>query len=267
MTNAILLSAGQGRRLSPLTDARPKCLVPVGGRTLLEWQLHALAACGVRDVAVVTGYEARAVSAALKTSTADVEARSLFNPFYGVADNIGSCWTARDLIGEDTVLINGDTLFDRRVLARVLEEATAPITVTVDVKPAYDADDMKVRSSGNALTAIGKTLTDPIDGESIGLLRFQAGGGAAFARRMEEMLQDPATLSKWYLTIIDDMARDAAAPEVGVVRIDGLPWAEVDFLHDLPIAADRVAGFDWGGASAGAPAGPRRSSSAGGSAA
>jgi choline kinase len=159
----------------------------------------------------------------------------------------------RERIGEDTVLINGDTLFDRRILARVLDEATAPISVTVDVKPAYDADDMKVRLEGRSLSAIGKTLTGRIDGESIGMLRFQDGGGAAFTRRMEVMLRDPATLSKWYLTIIDDIAKDAAAPDVGVVSIEGLPWAEIDFPHDLPIAADRVAGFDWSGADA-APA-------------
>lgn len=258
MTNAILLSAGQGRRLSPLTDTKPKCLVPVGGRTILEWQLHALAACGIRDVTVVTGFEGRSVDAAIRTSSAGVSASSLFNPFYGVADNIGSCWAARHLIGDDCVLINGDTLFDSRILARVLEGATAPITVTVDTKPAYDADDMKVRTDGTRLGAIGKTLTGRIDGESIGLLRFRNGGGAAFVARMERLLRDPGALARWYLTVIDDLAADPDAPEIGVLDVGGLPWAEIDFPHDLPIAADRVAGFDWACAAVAEPTGRAR---------
>jgi len=65
VTHAIVLSAGQGRRLAPLTDSRPKCLVQVAGRPLLDWQLHALAAAGVRDVTVVTGFNAAAVETAL----------------------------------------------------------------------------------------------------------------------------------------------------------------------------------------------------------
>ncbi|NIQ95884.1 MAG: nucleotidyltransferase, partial [Desulfuromonadales bacterium] len=69
---------------------------------------------------------------------------TIFNPFYTVADNIGSCWAAKDLIGEDTLLLNGDTLFEPAIAERVIETAEAPISVTVDRKDSYDADDMKI---------------------------------------------------------------------------------------------------------------------------
>ncbi|MGY9054658.1 MAG: phosphocholine cytidylyltransferase family protein [Alphaproteobacteria bacterium] len=246
MTNAVLLSAGQGRRLSPLTDSKPKCLITIGGRTILEWQLLALAACGIRDVTVVTGFEDKSVETALKVSTADVDAVALFNPFYGVADNIGSCWVARDLLSTtDCVLINGDTLFDPRILHHVLTTATAPINVTIDSKSVYDADDMKVKTDGQRLTHIGKTLTGQIDGESIGMLRFRNEGGAAFVGHMEALLRDQASLKKWYLTIIDQLASETDGPLISPVSIAGLPWAEVDFPHDIPFAAERIAAFDW----------------------
>lgn len=247
MTNAVLLSAGQGRRLSPLTDAKPKCMIPVGGRTILEWQLHALAACGISDVTVITGFEGGSVDAALKISTSGTNAASVYNPFYSVADNIGSCWAARELLTDDCLLINGDTLFDPRILRKVLDEATAPISVTIDTKGNYDSDDMKVQLDGPRLRRIGKTLTDPIDGESIGMLRFQNGGGAAFVSRMAELLRDQASLKLWYLSIIDQIAAERNGTYVGTVPIEGLPWAEVDFPHDLPVAAERVASFDWTG--------------------
>lgn len=248
MTNAVLLGAGQGRRLAPLTDHRPKCLVKVAGRTILEWQVQALAAAGVRDVTVVTGFEGASVEAALRVMALPVTVRCRHNPFYGVGDNIVSVWVARDLLGEDTVLINGDTLFDPRILSRVMNEAKAPVTVTIDRKKTYDADDMKVRLAGDRLARIGKALDGAIDGESIGLLRFREGGGARFAQALDETLREPEALGLWYLSVVDALAESGV---VGIVPIEGLPWAEVDFPHDIPIAADRLAGFDWGGAGPG----------------
>ena len=249
MTNAVLLGAGQGRRLSPLTDNRPKCLVEVAGRSLLEWQLLALARAGVAEATVVTGFGAAAVETALALAAPPIPVSVRHNPFFAVADNIGSCWVARDLFGADTLLINGDTLVDPRIVARVLAQATAPVTVTIDRKAAYDVDDMKVQLDGSRLRHIGKGLTGRIDGESIGMLRFRGDGGARFAGALDETLRDPEALTRWYLSVIDAMAAGGAADgAVETVSIEGLPWAEIDYPHDLPIAAGRVAAFDWAAA-------------------
>jgi choline kinase len=85
--------------------------------------------------------------------------RTIFNPFFAVAENIGSCFLARDILQmPDTVLLNGDTLFTAAVLQHLLAAPEAPITVTIDRKPTYDTDDMKVSVEGTQLKAIGKTL-------------------------------------------------------------------------------------------------------------
>ena len=240
MTNAVILSAGQGRRLSPLTDARPKCLVPIAGRPILEWQLRALAAAGVDEIAVVTGFCANAVEAMLMTTSVPAEVRTVYNPFYSVADNIGSCWAAKDLIGPDTLLLNGDTLFEPEIVLRVLEQATAPISVTIDSKGMYDSDDMKILRKGDRLIAIDKTLESPVDGEAIGMIRFQGDGGERFVEAMRSALNDQAMLKRWYLSIIDELAREGG---VGVVSIEGLTWCEIDFPRDLPIAESKVARY------------------------
>jgi choline kinase len=234
------LSAGQGKRLSPLTDARPKCLVPIGGRPILEWQLRSLAAAGVDEVAVVTGFCADAVDAMLMTTNVPIEVRTVYNPFYTVADNIGSCWAAKDLFGPDTLLINGDTLFEPEIAMRVLDQATAPISVTIDSKGHYDSDDMKIRRKGGRLTAIGKTLELPVDGEAIGMIRMQNGGGDRFVAAMRSALQHEETLKRWYLSIINELACEGG---VGVVSIEGLIWSEIDFPRDLPIAESKVSHF------------------------
>lgn len=242
MTHVIILSAGQGKRLSPLTDNKPKCLINIAGKTLLEWQLHALKACGIENVTVVTGFGSKSIETAIKLMPIDLSIECLFNPFYSVADNISSCWTARHRFDHDTILINGDTLFDQRILTSVLSCADSPITVTVDRKSSYDSDDMKVQTDGLSLKRIGKSLEGAIDGESIGMLRFLGNGGGRFTDTMENLLRDPAALKLWYLSIIDQMAING---EVAVHSIEGLEWTEVDFPHDVALAAQKVKNFLW----------------------
>ncbi len=100
MNKAIILSAGQGSRLLPLTADQPKCLIPFAGKTLLDWQIDALAAAGVAEIVVATGFRTEKVEAQLALRS-DVRARAVFNPFYHVADNLGTCWMMRGEMTEE----------------------------------------------------------------------------------------------------------------------------------------------------------------------
>src|SRR3546814_12800337 len=93
---ALILSAGQGSRLLPLTEDCPKCLLPLGGRSILEHQVEHLAAAGVTEVVVVTGFRAAAVESRLaRLRRPGVRARTVFNPFYNAAHTLASPWLAR----------------------------------------------------------------------------------------------------------------------------------------------------------------------------
>jgi choline kinase len=232
---AIILSAGQGSRLLPLTAERPKCLIELSGQTLLDWQLDALIANGITDVAIVTGFRADAVEAHLAVrGESRARIRTVFNPFFQVADNLGSLWVARGEMTGDFLILNGDTLVTPALLAAALAGATGPITVTVDEKPAYDADDMKVQRRGSRLVAIGKTLdTAVVNAESIGLLVFRGEGPAIFSAAVEAMMRTPEGTKNWYLKVID---RLAAAQAIGTVSIRGHEWGEVDFPADVVAA-------------------------------
>lgn len=232
---AIILSAGQGRRLLPLTAETPKCLIPFSGRPLLEWQVRALASAGVTEVVVVTGFEAAKVDAALEAiALPGVSLRTTHNPFFELADNLASCWIARHEMTQPFLILNGDTLIEPRIAAKVLEEpASAPITVTIDRKGDYDSDDMKVRDEGGKLLAIGKTLPlDLVTGESIGCLRFTAEGARIFVTEIERLLRSEEGLKRWYLSAIDGIARYHGGA-VGVRSIEGMEWSELDFPADL----------------------------------
>ena len=231
---AIILSAGQGKRLLPLTAELPKCILPVRGRTLIEWQIDELAKEGIERVTVVVGYRADKVEQLLQRRYGSRAVRTLYNSAYATSDNLVSCWAARHEMNEDFVLLNGDTLFEAAVLHRLLQTAEGEITVVVNRKQEYDADDMKVQLDGCRLVRIGKDLApEQVDAESIGMLLFRGRGPALFRQALEEALHNPAARKQWFLSVID---RIAQSMPVLTCAINGLQWCEVDYTDDLKLA-------------------------------
>lgn len=241
--HAILLSAGQGSRLLPLTAERPKCLIDFSGRSLIEWQVEMLARGGVKRIDVVTGFMTDMLEdhlAAIRDPRVEITVR--FNPFYKVADNLGSCWIAREAMRGDFLILNGDTLVSEEIVRRVQQGGADgegrpwPIAVTVDVKAdGYDSDDMKVeRADDGRLARIGKTLTAAqSNAESIGFLAFRGQGADLFREAVRRAMRTPEGVQHWYLKVIDTLAETG---QVGTVSIEGLDWAEVDFLNDIEAA-------------------------------
>ena len=205
---AVILSAGQGKRLLPLTADSPKCILPIMGQTLIEWQIDELAKGGVDEVTVVLGYRADKVERILRKRYGTDRVRTVYNAAYAVSDNLVSCWTAHDQMNDDFILLNGDTLFEAAVLKRLFTSGDWPVTVVVSQKSKYDADDMKVELEGCRLVKIGKDLIpDQVDGESIGMILFRGQGPRMFHDALERALRDPSSQGKWYLSVIDEMAR------------------------------------------------------------
>lgn len=237
---AIILSAGQGRRLLPLTESVPKCCLQVGRQTMLETQVESLVRAGIGEIVVVTGFGHHVVEQVI--AGAAVPIRTLYNPFYALSDNLGTCWVARGEMNRPFVLLNGDTLFEPAVLERLLASRDGhPITLAADRKSAYDEDDMKIHSSGDRLLRVGKRL-DPgiVDGESIGMMAFTEPGARAFVNQVERLMRGPDGLARWYLSAIDDLAREG---QVGIASIHGLGWCEVDDPADLEHAERAVSAW------------------------
>src|SRR5689334_23508777 len=158
---AIILSAGQGSRLGHLVDNRPKCLIDFNGRSLLDRQLDTLEANGVGEAVVVTGFHDELVQQAIAARTGGPRVRTVFNPFYKVADNTGSLFMAREELTGDCLVWNGDTLVSTALMRKVVSNDRPGICVTVDRKDGYDDDDMKVIRDADSgrLRAIGKRIS------------------------------------------------------------------------------------------------------------
>ena len=239
---AIILSAGQGSRLGHLTDDRPKCLIDFSGRTLLDRQLDTLAANGVDEAVVVTGFHDELVNEAIARRTGGPKVRTIFNPFYKVADNTGSLFMAREELSGDCLVWNGDTLVSRALMAKVVRNDRQGICVTIDRKDGYDEDDMKVVAADDGrLRAIGKRISEGVNAESIGLLAFRSGGAEQFREAIEQAMRTSEGTTIWYLRVIHHLAQNG---DVWTLDIEGAEWGEVDFPPDVEAAQELTARWD-----------------------
>ena len=247
MKKAIILSAGQGSRLGHLTDDKPKCLIEFNRRTLLDRQLDALAANGVEEAVIVTGFRDDQIEAALKRR-GDIgpRVRTVYNPFYKVADNLGSLFVAKAEIEGDVLVWNGDTLVSEELMARVVGNSSQDgICITIDRKDGYDEDDMKVVvDDAGRLHAIGKRLDlAEVNAESIGLLAFRGAGAQTFRHAIERAIRTGEGTTIWYLRVIHQIAQEAP---VWTLDISGHEWGEVDFPEDVESAQALCARWDEG---------------------
>lgn len=235
---AVILSAGQGRRLMPLTESLPKCCLMLDGKTLLEHQVESLAVNGMDEVVVVTGFGHQLVEDVV-SKIRGVSIRTLYNPFYALSDNLGTSWIARNEMKGPFLLVNGDTIFEPSTLSSLLSsERSYPITLATDCKKQYDEDDMKISAEGDQLNRVGKKLNKAIvNGESMGMMVFNQAGADAFVNKVESLMAGPDGLARWYLSAIDELAVTGI---VGVSSIQGLGWCEVDDLADFAHAEKAV---------------------------
>ena len=240
MTRAIILAAGQGTRLQPYTLDRPKCLVPLAGRPLLEWQVDSLRAAGIDDITVVTGYRADQIEA-LGHPTAH-------NDRYSATNMLASLMCDRGgLDGADDVIVAyGDLVYEPRVV-EALVAADAPVAITVDRSwqrlwelrmedPLADAETLRLDGDGNVVELGRKPESlDEIEGQYMGLIGLRADFVPQFVATYDGL--DPAgpyegrDRDNMYMTSFLQHLIDHVCA-VTAVTVDG-GWLEVDTTDDL----------------------------------
>jgi choline kinase len=239
---AVILAAGEGSRLRPLTDRQPKCLVELCGAPLLDRQVATLGSAGITDVTVVVGYRADAVVAR--------GYRTVLNPDYAATNMVHSLFCARDAFrgDRDLLVAYGDIVYERRVLAALLA-SPAPVAVVSDRgwrrywerrfdDPLADAETFRTDSAG-WLLELGRRPQryEDIQGQYVGLFKVRADRVAPLVEAHRAMPRDRRydgrDVRRMYMTsflqyLIDTGWRVASVPvEHG--------WLEVDSRHDLAL--------------------------------
>lgn len=232
---AIILAAGRGTRLAGVSGDMPKCMVRVGGATLLERQIATLRACGFRSTTVVVGYRAAAVAAACSPLADTIE-----NPRYAETNSLYSLWLARHLLDDGFLVMNADVLFHPQLLSDLVssryEDALLVAFRDHRAEPFGD-EEMKVKVRSGCVADIAKTLPpDSADGENVGIAMFGPSGARVLVEQLESIVAE-GRLREWVPTAFK---RFASRRPLHVVGTRGYPWIEIDFPEDYRRAVNDV---------------------------
>jgi choline kinase len=265
---AIIIAAGRGKRLGHHTADLPKCLVPLGGRTILDWQLRAFAAAGVDELVMIRGYRPDVLEAGARAALPPgMTLRFVENPEWETNNVLLSLACARDELDGETLVSYSDIIFTPAVTrALVASDGAIDLVIDADFRTIYEGRTEHPLEEGEVadldahgrVRRVGKKAL-PVEeavGEFIGLARLSAAGaawaGAAlddararFAGRDGEPYQRAARFRNAYLTDLLQELIDAGCP-VTPVLIHG-QWREIDTGQDLERAAALVqsSGEDW----------------------
>ena len=231
----IILAAGKGSRLNGTAGDKPKCLVELGGTTLIERQIAVLERAGIDDVVVVVGCQADRVRAVCGDAVTYVE-----NSRFAETNSLYSLWTARALLYEGFVVLNCDVLFHPALLDDLLathHDAALLIAYREDGQPSFGDEEMKVKVLGDRVVDISKTM-DPADadGENLGIVKFGAHSAPHLVATLDRLVAEGG-LRDWAPRAFREFARDRPLHAVGT---RGLPWTEIDFPEDYQRAAREI---------------------------
>jgi choline kinase len=228
---AIIIAAGHGSRLLPLTLTTPKCLVAVGGRAILDHQLDAVAAAGFDGAVIVGGYRVEQVAAHL-ASRGDFPTELVFNPFWSIANSIGSVWAARAALDGPFALMNGDTLFETAILRLAIESPSEGVKLVVERLSKPGLDDMLVETDGDRVVTVGKHIPGHVPTDrSLGLIVSTS--GTAYAEALRAVIGEEGGIQSYHHAVVRRVAQGAG---VSAVRIaPGTRWQEIDRPEDIDL--------------------------------
>lgn len=230
---ALLLAAGIGSRLAPLTDDIPKSLVPVNGKPILLKQLENLYDNGITDITVISGYRANMLEAAVHDRFRDVTI--IKSPDYAHTNNMYSAWLAREaMAGDDFLMMNADVFMDSSII-RALLDFDWPNAIVTDIG-FYLEESMKVVEKDGRIAHISKLIpADEALGASIDVYRFSPEGGDAFFRKCAEYIEGRGEKKLWSEVALDGILNEI---EFRACPLEGR-WFEID-NHDDLATAERI---------------------------
>ncbi len=233
---AILLAAGVGKRLLGVSNGRPKCLIEIGGKSLLGRLLEGLAAAGVREAAVVVGFGEDAVRAAVGAGVHGIRVRCLSNPRFREGA-ILSLWTARELLDGPVLVMDADVLCPPAMIARLVRSPHRNCFL-LDASVEVTGEEQMLLVRGERVLDIvrGGAPGYELAGESVGFLKLAAGA----ARVLRELLELRVAAGHTAIEHEEVYPELLERVVVGFERVDGMPWTEIDFPEDVARAEREV---------------------------
>lgn len=228
---AIILAAGRSTRMLPLTEKVPKCLLPFGKKTILEYQIRLLRENGISKIIVVAGFSANKVM-----QVGGTEIQYVYNPDYLTTNSIYSLYLAKDYLDSDLILLNSDMIIHSKLMKKLMTEQH-PNAILIDYGKKLSDGEMNVITKNEYLKKIGKNIHgNDADGESVQVCKFDKKSAFILKKELIRLINQ---------NHIDKFPAFAFMPIIKSERIkgittEGLKWFEIDYKEDYFAACNEI---------------------------
>lgn len=225
---AIILAAGRGKRLNPLTKNLPKCLLRINGLPIIHHQIEALKKCKIRDIVLVVGYKQEIIKKYCINNFGDCKFTFILNPFYEDTNSLVSMWFARSHFDSDFLYLHSDIMFDDGVIEGILEDEN---TICAGVKPKKcGKEELKVKIKDNCIVEINKTMHPrEADGEYTGIVKFKNKAAPNLIRVLDDFMNNKKFMF-WFELSWEKLVNYNS---IHALSINEKKWIEIDTLRDL----------------------------------
>lgn len=243
----VILAAGVSRRLRPLTNKTPKCLLQIGRMTLLERTIRTIRDAGIREFAIVTGFEGAKVRSLVRRRFPRLNVTFVHNPRFRATNNAYSLLLAREFVGDAPLLLtDSDILFGRDLLNEMIDNPRKPNRIAVRVTGMHDEEEIRVKiNRWDHLVEIGKHV--PLRytyGESIGIEAFSAPAARRIFEILEQRVSQGAGKTEFYEAAFQQAAQEGV--KIWAIDVSRFPALEIDTKEDLERAQSIASVLDHG---------------------
>ena len=227
----VILAAGTGSRLSPLTNDLPKTMVKINGRSMIDYILNSINIEDFSEIIIAVGHKKEKIINYLGTNYKSLPIQYVFNPKYKETNSIYSVWLLKKIIRSDFVVINADTIFNYKILNNLMLSKDN-ISVVVDdyIESPLDDDAMKVTIKNGAIIDIRKTIPEKDTmGDAIGIYRFLNDGVSLLFNEIQNCLENNIN-DQLFTHAVNNLS---SKTKVTPISTDRNTWFEIDSLEDL----------------------------------
>ena len=230
VTTALLLAAGIGSRLYPLTQNEPKCLTIVNGMSILERLIFNLNQQGFKRLVVVTGHLEKHIRDFLGNQAGDIKIDYIFSPLYKTTNNIYSLWMAREFINEPFLLLESDLVFDESLLDAMLYPDKIAVA---KMQPWMDGTCVIINRSKQvkAFLAGNADSFGEIKYKTVNIYSISLNSWHCIVKRLNKHILD-GKVNDYYEIVFAEMIADGSL-SFKIVSFGGKPWYEIDTIEDL----------------------------------
>ncbi len=227
---AVILAAGVGSRLRPLTNVKPKTMVQVNGKPMLGYLLDNLLENGIQQIVLCVGYKAETIINYCKHEYPTLNFTFVHNTDYAITNNMYSLYLARDHLNEDIILMNADLVFDSSIIKYLKEHKGSCVAVE---EGTYNEESMKVTVSDNIITGISKKINkEDAYGCSIDVYKICKEDLSTLLSEMDDIIVNKNDRNQWTEVLLDNLFKSKKL----IAKPSSVPknsWFEIDNFDDL----------------------------------